>query len=336
MREPTGHLRPAAALGGATALLALAVLASLAVGSSAIGPGTVVHALVADDGSTAATVVRTSRLPRTLLGLLVGAALGLAGALLQALTRNPLADPGLLGVNAGAAAAVVVGVALLGAAGPAAQLPAAVLGAGLATLVVAVLGSRGRGGEVPVRLALAGAAVSAALGAVVSGLVLARPDTFDSYRNWSIGALAGRDPSVLATCAPLLAVGIALGLSLARPLDALALGEHSGRALGVHVGRVRAGTLVAATLCAGGATAAAGPVGFVGLAVPHAARVLVGPSQRALLPLCAVLAPTLLLAADVVGRVVARPGEIEVGIVTAVLGAPVFLALVRRRRPVRL
>ncbi|WP_129336490.1 FecCD family ABC transporter permease [Cellulomonas endophytica] len=331
-RRAPRHGRPAAlALGllAALALLVLAVGLSVAVGSRSVPLGAVWSALVAPDGSFVSTVV-ASRVPRTVLGLLVGAALAVAGALVQGLTRNPLGDPGLLGVNAGAATSVVLVSALVGT--TAGRTPwAAVPGALAAAVVVHLVGAGGRSVS-PVRLVLAGAAVSAVLGAVIQSLVLARPETFDTYRFWVLGSLAGRTPEVVAQVAPFIAVGLVLALVLARPLDALALGDEAATALGLRPGLTRVVGLLAATLLVAGAVAAAGPIAFVGLAVPHVVRGLTGPDHRWLVPYCAVLGPVLLLGSDVVGRVVARPGEIVVGAVTAFVGAPFLVAAVRRGR----
>ena len=318
-------------LAAVAALTAVALL-SLAIGTKPIPIADVLGGLLHDDGSEQAAIVRELRVPRTLVGLSVGIALGLAGALMQALTRNPLADPGLLGVDAGAAAAVVVAIAVLGLASPAAYVWFAFAGAAAASIVVYMLGSRGRAGATPVRLALAGTAVAAALTAFTNGMTLLDPLTFDDFRFWSVGALGGRDLGILADVGPFLLAGALLALALARPLNALALGDDAGRGLGAHVARTRALGAVAITLLCGGATAVAGPIGFVGLTVPHAARAIAGPDQRRVLAYSVVLAPILLIGADVIGRVVVRPGELEVGIVTALVGAPVFIALVRRTR----
>lgn len=316
----------------ALAVLALVVLLSVSVGAKPIPLDRVWDLVFRPDGSDDAIVVHDLRIPRTLLGLLVGAALGMGGALMQALTRNPLADPGLLGVNAGAAAAVVVAMAVLNTTSLMTYVWFAFLGAGLAAVVVYGLGSRGRSGATPVRMALAGTAVSFALYAFVRGVTLLKPEVFDQYRYWSVGALAGHDNALTAQIAPFIVVGLVLALLLARPLNALALGEEAGRALGANLGRTRLAGAVAVTLLCGAATAAIGPIVFVGLTVPHVARAITGPDQRWVLPYSMVLAPILLLGADVIGRVINRPGEIEVGIVTALIGAPVFIALVRRRR----
>lgn len=331
-RPGRARLRCGAGLLIAVLVLAAVALLSIAVGSKSIPLGTVVHELLHYDGSDDGLIIRSLRLPRTALGLVVGAALGLAGALMQALTRNPLADPGLLGVNAGAAAAIVAGISFLGVTSPAGYVWFAFGGAATAAVAVYLLGARGRAATAPVRLALAGTAISAVLTAVITGLTIVDQTTFDNYRFWAVGSLAGRPLSVLAVIGPFALAGAILALGLARPLNALALGDETGRALGARLGRTRLLGAVAVTLLCGCATAIAGPIGFVGLAVPHVARAITGPDQRWVLPYSMVLAPTLLLGADVIGRVVARPGEIQVGIVTAFVGAPALIALARRRR----
>ncbi len=315
-----------------SAVLLVVVALSIAVGSRFLPPGDVLDVLLRPDGSQTATIVHELRLPRTALGIAVGLALGIAGVVMQALTRNPLADPGLLGVNAGAAVAVVIGIGVFGAGTAVAYLPFAFAGAAAAAIVVYLIGSTGRSGATPVRLALAGVAVTAALSAVIDAATLLDPDTFDRYRFWAVGSIGDRGPEILWPIVPFIAAGAVAALLLARPLNALAMGEDTGRALGAHVGRVRLAAGAVVAVLAGAATAAAGPISFVGLAVPHAARLLTGPDNRWVLAYTAVLAPTLLLAADVLGRVVVLPGELSVGIVTALVGGPVFIALVRRRR----
>ncbi|MFJ1756193.1 FecCD family ABC transporter permease [Kitasatospora sp. NPDC088134] len=317
---------------GALALLAVLAVLSLAVGARAIAPGQVLHVLLhREPASEDWIAVHHSRLPRTLLGIAVGAALGLSGALMQALTRNPLADPGLLGINGGAAAAVAAGTALFELRTFAAFVWFALLGAAVAALVVQLLGG-GRAAATPARLALAGTAVTAVLTAFVNALVLLDPLTLNRFRYWQVGTFAGVEAPVLGQVLPFLAVGAVLALLLGRPLDALALGDDTGHALGARPARTRALGLLAITLLCGAATAAVGPIAFVGLAVPHLARHLCGPDQRWIMLLSGVLAPVLLLASDVLGRLLLRPAELQVGVVTAFLGAPLFIALVRGRR----
>lgn len=317
-----------AALGILVAVLAL----SISVGSRPIPLDRVWTLVFSPDGSDEAGIVRDLRIPRTILGLLVGVSLGLAGALMQALTRNPLADPGILGVNAGAACAVVSGIAIFGYVEPKVQVYFAFLGAGLATVIVYGVASRGSSGATPVRLALAGIALTFALYAVVQGITTLKPEVFDQYRFWQVGSLEDQNPSPAGQVAPFLAVGVVLALGLARPLNALALGDDVGRALGANIALTRGLGALAITLLCGGATAAVGPVAFIGLTVPHIARAITGPDQRWVMPYSMVLAPILLLGADVIGRVVIAPGELQVAIVTALLGAPVFIAIVRRGR----
>ncbi|WP_372504768.1 FecCD family ABC transporter permease [Streptomyces telluris] len=327
------HARRAAGLLACTALVAVLAVLSIGIGAKTIPPGDVLHALLhPDPGNDDWIVVRTSRLPRSLLGIGVGVALGLSGALMQALTRNPLADPGLLGVNAGAAAAVAAATALLDLGSFSAYVWCALLGAAVAAAAVHLLGTRGRSRATPVRLALAGTAVTAVLTAVVNGLILLDPLTLNRFRFWQIGTLGGVDGALLRQVLPFLAAGALLAALLARPLNAVALGDDTARALGAHPGRTQFATMLAITLLCGAATAAVGPIAFVGLAVPHVARLIAGPDQRWVLPYSAVLAAALLLAADILGRVVLRPQELEAGVVTAFLGAPLFIALVRRKR----
>jgi iron complex transport system permease protein len=316
-------------LGGA---LALAVLASVAIGSRSIPLDRVWDVTWNGGDSEAAIIVHQLRLPRTVLGLLVGAALGVAGALMQAMTRNPLADPGLLGVSAGAAAAVVSATALLGITDPLAYVWFAFAGAAAGAIVVYGVGAAGRSGATPVRLALAGTAVSFTLLAYVQGVTLLERDALDQFRFWQVGTLGGHPASLNAQIAPFIAAGLLLALTLGRSLNAIGLGDEGGRAVGARPGRTRVLGAVAITLLCGAATAAAGPIVFVGLAVPHIARAITGPDHRWVIAYSLLLAPAALLAADVLGRVVQQPGELEVGIVTALAGAPVFIAIVRRRR----
>jgi iron complex transport system permease protein len=314
------------------AVLSLVLLLSVAVGSNPLPLSAVLNGLLHLGSGIDQTVVWGLRVPRTLIGLLAGVALGLAGALMQALTRNPLADPGLLGVNSGASSAIVIGIGLFGLASPAQYIWLSFLGAAFVSAAVYVLGSRARGGATPVRLTLAGIALTAACTAFIQGVLLLEPEVFDVFRFWQIGSLAGRNLTVFWQTAPFALVGGIVALALARPLNALALGDDVGRSLGAHPTRTRTAAAFAITLLCGAATAAVGPISFIGLAVPHIGRAIAGPDQRWVLPYSALLAPTLLLAADVLGRVVVRPGELQVGITTAFLGAPVLIALARRRR----
>ena len=316
----------------ALGVLTLVLLMSLSVGSKTIPVASVWDALMGADATDDHVIVRDMRAPRTVLGLLVGIALGLSGAMIQALTRNPLADPGILGVNAGAGFAVVVGVAVFGVVGIQEYIWFAFAGAVVTTVVVYVIGSLGRGGTTPVRLTLAGIAIGAVLSGVASGITLLNPQVFDAMRYWGAGTLSNRTWEMVGTITPFVLVGTGIALAAARPLNAVALGEDLATSLGAHIKGTRVCVVVAVTLLCGAATAAAGPIGFVGLMVPHVARWIVGPDQRWIMAYTLVMAPILLLVSDIVGRLVLRPAELEVGIVTAFVGAPVLIWLIRRRR----
>lgn len=316
----------------ACGVLVLVCLASIAVGSKDIPIDTVIDAILAYDDSDDHAIIMALRLPRSILGLLVGMALGVSGALMQALTRNPLADPGILGVNAGAAFAIAMGVGFFGIASVHHYIGFAFAGAVGATVLVYAVGSVGRGAATPVRLTLAGIAIGAVLGGITSGLALLDPITFDRLRFWGAGSLAAPGLDNIFAMAPFLVVGIGLAVLVARPLNAIALGDDLAAALGADIMRVRVIVVAAVTLLCGAATAVAGPIGFVGLMIPHVARWIVGPDQRWITALTLVLSPILLLCADIVGRIVMRPGELQVGIVTAFVGAPVLILLARRRK----
>lgn len=321
---------------GSLVVLALAVLASLMVGRQTLAPTTVLAELWRDGGGMAGDIVRGLRMDRTVISLAVGLALGAAGALMQALTRNPLADPGLLGINAGAAAAVVSAITFLEITALRHQMWFAFAGAAAAAIAVYALGSGGRSAATPMRLALAGAALTAVLTAYANGIALQDQRSFDTMRFWVVGSVVSRDLSVMGDALPFLLAGVVLAYLVTPGLNAIALGEDTGRALGARIGRTRVATAVAVTLLCGSATALAGPIAFIGLTVPHVARYLIGPDQRWVLPISMTLAGALLLVADTAGRVVTPDREIAAGIMTAFIGAPVFIALVRRRKLVHL
>jgi iron complex transport system permease protein len=316
---------------GLLALLVLLALTSVAVGAKAVPLDAVWHGLFSPTGLEDDVIVRRLRVPRTLFGLVVGIALGMAGALVQGHTRNPLADTGLLGVNAGAGFLVVIAIYLVDVVDPAGYVWFALVGALVAAAVVFVAGASGRGGSTPVTLALAGAAVAALLVALTSAVILLDVDTLDAYRFWVVGSLAGRDGAVLFELQWFVWAGVLLALVSAPALNALSLGDDVARSLGFSVRRTRVLGIVAVSLLAGAATAMCGPIAFLGLVVPHVVRALTGPDYRWLLPCAGLAGAVLLLAADVLGRVVVRPGELQVGIVLALVGAPFFIALVRRR-----
>lgn len=309
------------------------VAASIAIGAKQLSLGEVWHGLFESSG-TYGDVVVDDRISRTVLGLLAGAALGLAGAVLQALTRNPLADPGLLGINAGASAAVVTAITFFGVTSLSGYVWFAFLGAAAVGAMVWFLG--GSRGATPVRLALAGTAISAALYGYLQAVMITDDAALNKMRFWTVGSLSSATDSTIRQVLPFLVVGVVLALALARPLNAMEMGDDTAKALGANLNRTRVLSMLAATVLCGAATAACGPIVFVGLMVPHVVRSFTGPDLRWILPYAAVLSPVLLLGADVLGRTVTRPAELQVGIVTAILGGPVFIFLVRRRRTAQL
>jgi len=328
--------RPRAAYRSAWLLVAVGVvtvaaLASVAVGVAVVGWGDVVRGLTGDDSTLGAAAV-AKRVPRTVLALLVGGALGLSGAVMQGITRNPLADPAMLGITNGASLAVVSGIAFFGLSSPSAYLWVAIGGAAATAVFVYAVGSMGRGGATPLKLALAGAATAAAFSSLVSAVLLPRIDVMTQFRFWQVGGVGGASWDRIELMLPFLGVGALVCFASARGLNSLALGDDVAAGLGENVARTRLVAGAAAVVLCGAATAVAGPIAFVGLMVPHACRLLVGVDHRWLLPASGLVGAGLLTVADVVGRVVARPEEVEVGIVTALIGAPVFVGIVRRTR----
>ncbi len=320
------------ALAASVALLVAVSAASIAIGSAHLSPSTVWDALVRPDGSIDHLTIRTLRVPRTVLGILIGAALAVAGTVIQGLTRNPLADPGILGVNAGAGFAIVLGVAAFGLVRIDQYLWFGFAGAVIAAVAVYMIAAGGRGGATPVRLTLVGVALSAVLAGVSQTISLLNPATFDRMRFWGAGSIADRPDGTISTILPFVVVGLVLAFACARGLNALALGEDLARAVGAQVAVTRLCGVVAVTLLCGAATAAAGPIAFVGLMIPHAVRFVTGPDQRWIMPFTLILGPVLVLVSDILGRLVIWPAELQVGVVTAFVGAPILILLVRRTR----
>ena len=314
----------------ATLTLALCCVLSLAVGSERLPLDRVWGALTGHDPG-AALIVIEQRIPRTLLGGLVGAGLGTAGAVMQAFTRNPLADPGILGVNAGAALAVAGSAAVFGFTSLGTNIWFAFIGAVCTTFVVYLIGLA-TGGPDPLRLLLAGVAVGAFLSGITSAIVLLLPRVFDEMRGWSAGSIANVPPGSFGTVTPFIVIGLVLALVIAKPLNTLALGDELATALGSRITSIRILSILSVTLVCAAATAAAGPIGFIGLMVPHVVRWFTGPDQRWIICGSMVAASSLLLASDILGRVALRNGELPVGIVTAFVGAPILIILVRRRK----
>lgn len=318
---------------GAGVALAVTAVIGIGLGSNPIHPATVVEAIFAyDPANNAHLVIVLSRLPRIVLGIVVGAALGLAGTLMQSVTRNPLADPGILGVNAGASLAVVIAIAFLGVQSVAGYVWFSFIGAAAAATLVYLLGSaRGNAGT-PVRIALAGTAVSIVIGALTQMVLLSNDAAFNSFRFWAIGSLQGRGFDVIVTVLPFIAVGILASIALISPLNAITLGDDVATALGTSTTAARIGVAFAVVLLAGAATAAAGPIGFIGLGAAHIARFFTGNEHRRLIPASMLVGAALLVIADTLGRVAVAPAELQTGVAAALFGGPLFVALVRSRK----
>ncbi|GAA2936795.1 iron ABC transporter permease [Microbacterium luteolum] len=316
---------------GVAVLVVLSIL-SVSFGVRSVSFDDIVAAFSGQDDTIAQAAI-IKRIPRTVLALLVGAALALSGATMQAVTRNPIADPGILGVSNGASLAVVVGIAFFGLANPYGQMAFAIVGAAVAAVFVYAVGSLGRGGATPLKLALAGAATSAALASLISAIMLPRVDLLQTFQSWQIGGVGGAEWPRIAITAPVLALGALICFLCSRGMNSLALGDDMAKGLGEHVFRTRMLSALGAVVLAGAATAIAGPIGFVGLVIPHVCRMLIGTDHRWLLPFSALAGAALLLLSDIVGRVIAPSSEeIQVGIITAIIGAPFFIWIVRRQK----
>lgn len=304
-------------------------VASIALGVADIGPAAVYQAMVAPNGSTEHLIIRTVRVPRSLTALLVGSAVATAGAIMQGLTRNPLADPGILGINAGAAFAVVLAVFWLNTASLSVYAGFAMVGAAIAAITVYSLGSLGRGGLTPLNLTIAGAALTALVSSLTTGILILSQRTLEEIRFWLAGSVAGRDLALVVQVLPYLAVGLLLGLALGKPLTTLSLGETIAQGLGQNTLWTKGIAAVSVVLLAGGSVAIAGPIGFVGLIVPHIVRFWAGADYRWILPYSAIVGAILLLLADIVARLIIQPQELPVGIMMPLLGAPFFIQLIR-------
>ncbi len=314
-------------------LLAIVVLLSLMIGAKSLPFQTVWEALFSSTDSYDHTIILNSRVPRTIIALVVGPAFGLAGALIQALTRNPLADPGILGVNAGAAFAVAIGVGIFSITTISHYMWFALIGAFIATIAVYIIsGGGGKKAPTPIQITLAGVALGAALSGITTTLTLVNSRAFSQMLNWSIGTLARRSFEDLTPVLPILFLGVLLALIIAPALNTIAFGEERATSLGVNIGLVRILGLVAITLLAGSATAIAGPIAFIGLMVPHCIRWFIGPDQPWIFIYSLVIAPLLLIISDILGRVIMFPTEIPVGIITGLVGAPILVILVQRRK----
>lgn len=314
------------------ALLLLSVFASLAFGSRTIPFQVVLDTLLSGSKSSLEELVIHERIPRTVFGLMAGAALGVSGALMQAITRNPIADPSVLGVNTGAALFVVCGIAFFNIGTPSSYILFALLGSGLTAVLVYTLGSLGQGGTTPIKLALAGAAVSAALSSLVSAVILPRTEVMNAFRFWQVGSISGANWEQIQIFLPVIILGTILALLLSPGLDALALGDELATGLGAKTTLIRMVGAITGVLLCGATTALAGPIGFVGLMVPHTVRLIFGPSLRRVIPFSILCGSILLLFSDVLGRLIGSPSELEAGVVTAFLGAPILILIAMKAK----
>ena len=307
--------------------MALCIIASLAFGARFIRFQEVLETLITGSHATMNALVVRERIPRTVFGLLAGAALGVSGSLMQAVTRNPIADPSILGVNTGASLFVVCGIAFFNITTASQYIWFALFGAAMTSIFVYGIGSMGYGGATPIKLALAGAATSAALSSIVSAVILPRTEVMNAFRFWQVGSISGATWDGIMTISPFLAVGLILGILSSPGLDALALGDDVATGLGVRTGPLRLISAFSGVFLCGATTALAGPIGFVGLMVPHALRMILGSSLKLIIPMSAIGGAILLIASDVIGRLIGSPSELEAGIVTAFIGAPILIVI---------
>ncbi len=312
----------------------VSAIASIALGSRAIEPSQIIDILLSRLDGQDSLVIMTLRIPRTIIASMAGIGFGIAGALIQSLTRNPLADPGLLGVNAGSALAVTCCVGVMGAARPLYYLPMAFLGAALASLIVFWIGSSGNPSAA--KMVLAGVALSTVCAGIVSLMSMTNDRLFSAVSAWNSGSLEARSYSHYLVALPFLCVGIAIAFALASSLNILALGDDTAASLGINITVLRLLVLVAVTLLAGSATAVAGPISFIGLMVPHLARFIAGVDERKILLLTALISPSVLLIADTIARLVVSDGELPARLICSFIGAPILVVIARRRRVISL
>ncbi|ABR35879.1 FecCD family ABC transporter permease [Clostridium beijerinckii] len=317
---------------GSIFLLGICVVISLAFGSKNIGISQAINALLnSDDTSFAALVVR-ERVPRTIFSIMAGASLGISGALMQSITRNPIADPSILGVNTGASLFVVIGIAFFNINSANEYIWIALAGAGITSIFVYTIASIGSGGMTPIKLALAGSATSAVLTSLVSVIILPRSEVIDAYRFWQVGSVSGATWESIDLMLPFLIIGLIISIISAPALDILALGDEVATGLGVNIGIIRIICAIAGVILCGATTAIAGPIGFVGLMIPHSIRLIFGSNLRGLVPMSAIGGAVILTISDVLGRVIGSPGELQVGIITAFLGAPILIIIARKAK----
>ncbi|MNO65161.1 Ferric enterobactin transport system permease protein FepD [compost metagenome] len=317
---------------GSILFLGLCVLASLAWGSKNVGFSEAINALLnSTDLSFSALVVR-ERIPRTIFGIMAGASLGISGALMQSITRNPIADPSILGVNTGASLFVVIGIAYFNISSANQYIWLALAGAGITAVIVYFIGSIGNGGATPIKLALAGAATSAVLTSLVSAIILPRSDAMDKFRFWQVGSIGGANWDSIRLILPFVIIGLIISVAATPALNVLALGDDVATGLGVNIGVIRVICAVAGVILSGATTAIAGPIAFIGLMIPHTIRLIFGSNLNGIVPLSAIGGAALLIISDVIGRVIGSPGEVQVGIITAFIGAPILIMIARKAK----
>ncbi|WP_238915827.1 iron ABC transporter permease [Clostridium sp. YIM B02555] len=313
-------------------LLIICLMLSLAFGSKNVGFSQAINALInSDDMSFSAIVVR-ERIPRTIFSVMAGASLGISGALMQSITRNPIADPSILGVNTGASLFVVIGIAFFNINSANEYIWIALAGAGITSIFVYGIASMGSGGMTPIKLALAGSATSAVLTSLVSVIILPRSEVMNAYRFWQVGSVSGATWDSINLILPYLIIGLIISIISTPALDVLALGDEVATGLGVNIGIIRIICAIAGVILCGAITAIAGPIGFVGLMIPHSIRLILGANLRGLVPMSAIGGAVLLTISDVLGRVIGSPGELQVGIITAFFGAPILIIIARKAK----
>lgn len=325
------QLSPLAGLIVGLAILLIGFIYSISLGAAEIPLAQILTSFTSFDGSYNHLIVQTVRLPRSLIALLVGSSLAVSGALMQGLTRNPLADPGILGIESGAALFVVATIFLFGSSSLSVLTVAAMLGAAATAIVVYLLGSLGRGGATPLNLTVAGAALTALIASLTTGILIVSQQTLEEIRFWLAGSLAGRDIDILLQVLPFAGVGLIVAFALGRQITTMSLGEDVAKGLGQQTAWIKIVTAIAVVLLAGSSVALAGPIGFIGLVVPHIVRFYIPTDYRWILPYCAVVGATLLIIADLAARLLLKPQELPVGVMTAIVGAPFFVYLAKSK-----
>ena len=314
------------------ALLSIMVIFSISLGAKSIAFYKVADILLGNDPDSLEAAIILQRIPRTVFGILAGGALGISGALMQSITRNPIADPSILGVNTGASLFVVVGIAFFNITVAYQYIWLAIIGAGVTAVFVYSVASMGKDGATPLKLALSGSAVSIVLGSLVSTIMLPNNRVMEAFRFWQVGSIGSATWENIMLISPFLIVGFIISMFISGYLNNLALGDETATALGTNVVMTRTIGALSSVLLCGATTALAGPIGFVGLIIPHIIRLIFGSEMSKMLPLSFLGSAILMLISDIIGRIISLPGETEVGIVTAVLGVPVFILAIRKGR----